>query len=183
MLENRDGLWTCVTCNYSSGAKIEKDRKRKVRDHVEKHIQGDNSCTACGKICRTLSAMRSHCRGKHNMQLLISYVWLGMNRRHGVINDDIIAFLYYIESQIGEIIRPGWSEPFPRLLPSERQQTDVRWSAASGKRRQQKLKWERHKSWEGVRSQTGGEQHQTSREVKETRESKVERQKRQQTIK
>ena len=74
MLENRDGLWTCVTCNYSSGAKIEKDRKRKVRDHVEKHIQGDNSCTACGKICRTLSAMRSHCRGKHNMQLLISYV-------------------------------------------------------------------------------------------------------------
>ena len=58
-----------------------------------------------------------------------------------MINDDILAFLYYIETQIGEIVRPGWSEPFPRLLPSERQQTDVRWSAASSKQqRQQRIR-------------------------------------------
>ena len=57
-----------------------------------------------------------------------------------MINDDLIAFLYYIETQIGEIIRPGWSEPFPRLLPSEKQQTDVRWSAASSGSRELEMR-------------------------------------------
>ena len=57
-----------------------------------------------------------------------------------MINDDILAFLYYIETQIGEIIQPGWSEPFPRLLKSERQQTDVRWSAASSGSRELEMR-------------------------------------------
>ena len=30
MLECRDGLWTCVTCEFSSGSQIKKDQKRKV---------------------------------------------------------------------------------------------------------------------------------------------------------
>ena len=50
-----------------------------------------------------------------------------------MINDDIIAFLYYIETQIGEIIRPGWSEPFPRLLPSERLMSDGQQRAAGSR--------------------------------------------------
>ena len=73
MIECRDGLWTCVVCNYSSLAEITKDRKRKVRMHAEKHIQGENSCTLCGKTCRTLSAMRDHIRTKHKRRLHINY--------------------------------------------------------------------------------------------------------------
>ena len=74
MLECRDGMWKCVTCKFSSGSKIKKDQKRKVKEHVEKHIQGDNSCTICGKTCHTLSSMRAHCKVKHKKQLIISYV-------------------------------------------------------------------------------------------------------------
>ena len=74
MLECRDGLWTCVTCEFSSGSQIKKDQKRKVMEHVEKHIRGDNSCSICGKTCHTLSAMRAHCRHKHKRKLTISYV-------------------------------------------------------------------------------------------------------------
>ena len=73
MIECRDGLWTCVVCNYSSLAEITKDRKRKVRMHAEKHIKGENSCTLCGKTCRTLSAMRDHSRTKHKRRLQINY--------------------------------------------------------------------------------------------------------------
>ena len=47
------------------------------------------------------------------------------------MNDDIIAFLYYIESQIGEIIRPGWSEPFPRHLKGSRLMSDGQQQAAA----------------------------------------------------
>ena len=61
MLECRDGVWTCVTCKFSSGSQIKKDQKRKVMEHVEKHIDGlEYPCILCNKTFGTSASCRNH---------------------------------------------------------------------------------------------------------------------------